>query len=139
MRHSTNDTLLARLQAKDEQAIADLADNYGAKIYQLAFRYLRNKEDAEEVTQDVLFKVYRKVGDFRGDAALSSWIYRITFNAAMSRMRTARYQRAQSDDRQTTTTDEQRNPTPRDVPDESELADERIFRSQLRRRVLHAI
>src|SRR3982750_1980945 len=76
--------LLARLKRGDEQALADLADEFGTKIYQLAFRYLRNKEDAEEVTQDVLFKVYRKVGAFRGDAALSSWIYRITFNAAMA-------------------------------------------------------
>src|SRR5437870_8626043 len=101
MRHSTNDTLLARLQAKDERAVADLADNYGAKIYQLAFRYLRNKEDAEEVTQDVLYNVYRKAADFRGDAALSSWIYRITFNAAMSRLRTARYQRSAEDARRT--------------------------------------
>src|SRR6058998_1030945 len=93
--------LLARLQSGDERALTDLADAYSSKIYQLAFRYLRNKEDAEEVTQDVLFKVYRKVDAFRGDAALSSWIYRITFNAAMSRLRTAKYQRAQDDDRRT--------------------------------------
>ena len=91
--------LLARLQAGDERALADLSDAYSSKIYQLAFRYLRNKEDAEEITQDVLFKVYRKVDAFRGDAQLSSWIYRITFNAAMSRLRTARYQRAQAEDR----------------------------------------
>src|SRR5215213_6737235 len=88
-----NDELLARLQSGDEQALADLADLYSSKIYQLAFRYLRNKEDAEEVTQDVLFKGYRKIGEVPGDAALSSWIYRITFNAAMSRLRTAQYQR----------------------------------------------
>src|SRR3954467_914877 len=91
--------LLARLKRGDEQALVDLADEFGTKIYQLAFRYLRNKEDAEEITQDVLFKVYRKVDAFRGDAQLSSWIYRITFNAAMSRLRTARYQRAQAEDR----------------------------------------
>src|SRR3989442_7424645 len=97
---STQDELLERLKSGDEQALADLADEYGTKIYQLAFRYLRNKEDAEEVTQDVLFKVYRKVDAFRGDAALSSWIYRITFNAAMSRLRTAKYQRAQDEARQ---------------------------------------
>src|SRR6267378_1049295 len=95
----SHDDLLARLKSGDEGALAELADEFGAKIYQLAFRYLRNKEDAEEVTQDVLFKVYRKVDAFRGDAALSSWIYRITFNAAMSRLRTARYQRAQAEDR----------------------------------------
>jgi len=78
--------LIERLQSGDDRALGDLADVYGGKIFQLAFRYLRNKEDAEEITQDVLFKVYRKVGAFRGDAALSSWIYRITFNAAMSRL-----------------------------------------------------
>src|SRR5438552_14354248 len=94
-----DDDLLTRLKARDEQALAELADKYGSNIYQLAFRYLRNKEDAEEVTQDVLFKVYRKVDAFRGDAALSSWIYRITFNAAMSRLRTAQYQRSQEEDR----------------------------------------
>src|SRR6516225_4826594 len=97
---SEND-LLERLKAGDEEAMVELAETYSSKIYQLAFRYLRNKEDAEEVTQDVLFKVYRKVGAFRGDAALSSWIYRITFNAAMSRLRTAKYQRAQDEERQT--------------------------------------
>ena len=79
MRDTKDELLLARLQAGDESALRDLAETFGSKIYQLAFRYLRNKEDAEEVRQDVLFKVYRKVGDFRGDAALSSWIYRITF------------------------------------------------------------
>src|SRR6186997_2465184 len=120
------DTLLSRLQAGDEQALSDLADEFGTKIYQLAFRYLRNKEDAEEVTQDVLFKVYRKVGEFRGDAALSSWIYRITFNAAMSRLRTAQYQRAQAEDRREAAidTDTMGEPTrPVDVADWTDLAD----------------
>ena len=137
-----DDDLLTRLKARDEQALAELADKYGSKIYQLAFRYLRNKEDAEEVTQDVLFKVYRKVDAFRGDAALSSWIYRITFNAAMSRVRTAKYQRAQIDERReaTTETDAQGEPSrPRDVADWSDLADERVFRTQLRTRVFRAI
>jgi len=46
MRDPRNDELLSRLQAGDDQALSDLADAYGSKIYQLAFRYLRNKEDA---------------------------------------------------------------------------------------------
>jgi RNA polymerase sigma-70 factor (ECF subfamily) len=135
--------LLARLQAGDERALADLADAYSSKIYQLAFRYLRNKEDAEEITQDVLFKVYRKVDAFRGDAQLSSWIYRITFNAAMSRLRTARYQRTQAEDRRAAAAaDEDGSNLPTrtpDVADWSDMADERVLRSQLRKRVFSAI
>jgi len=139
---SAQDQLLARLKSGDERALADLADEYGAKIYQLAFRYLRNKEDAEEVTQDVLFKVYRKVEAFRGDAALSSWIYRITFNAAMSRLRTAKYQRTQDDERHgaSASGDAHGEPSrPKEVADWSDMADEQVLRSQLRKRVVSAI
>jgi RNA polymerase sigma-70 factor (ECF subfamily) len=140
---SADDDLLARLKAGDARALADLADAYSSRIYQLAFRYLRNKEDAEEITQDVLFKVYRKVDAFRGDAQLSSWIYRITFNAAMSRLRTARYQRAQAEDRRAAaTTEEDASSTPSrmaDVADWSDMADEHVLRSQVRRRVFRAI
>ena len=139
MRDPQNDELLSRLQSGDERALSDLADAYGTKIYQLAFRYLRNKEDAEEVTQDVLFKVYRKVGTFRGDAALSSWIYRITFNAAMSRLRTAQYQRSQEEDRQMASEDADASKPSPEVADWSDMADERVLRSQLRRRVFRAI
>ena len=142
MRDSTSDdTLLTRPQAGDELAVADLAQRYSSKIYQLAFRYLHNREDAEEVTQDVLYKVYRKVGAFRGDAALSSWIYRITFNAAMSRLRTSRYQQARDEERQTASAeqDELGMTTRRDVADWSAMADENVLRSQLRRRVFRAV
>ena len=97
MRDPQNDQLLSRLQSGDERALAELADAYGTKIFQLAFRYLRNKEDAEEVTQDVLFKVYRKVGEFRGDAALPDLSHHVQRrNVAV---RTAG-QQAREDDRQ---------------------------------------
>jgi RNA polymerase sigma-70 factor (ECF subfamily) len=135
----TDDELLTRLKAGDEQAVSDLADRYGSKVHQLAFRYLRNREDAEEVTQDVLFKVCRKVGEFRGDAALSSWIYRITFNAAMSRLRSSRFLRMQEDVSAVSADGEQTLDGHREIVDASTLADEDVFRSQLRRRVFRAI
>src|SRR5687767_13955696 len=94
MRQQVSDSeLVARMQAGDGLAVEQLSTTYGPRIHQLAFRYLKNWEDAEEVTQDVLMKVHRKIDAFRGDAALSSWIYRITFNTAMSRLRTARFTR----------------------------------------------
>jgi RNA polymerase sigma-70 factor, ECF subfamily len=131
-----DNALLNRLQAGDERAVGELVDTYGQRIYQLAFRYLRNREDAEEVTQDVLFKVIRKVAEFRGDAALSSWIYRITFNTAMSRLRTAKHHTLPSDE--PVTVDGTRR-IKREPADWSEMADERVFRAELRRRVLRAI
>src|SRR5262245_65312598 len=87
--------LIEGLQARDEAAVHELAERYGPRIYQLALRQMKNPEDAEEVTQDVLLKVYRKIGAFRGDSALSSWIYRITFNTAMARLRASKLERSE--------------------------------------------
>ena len=93
MRQPAEQELIGRMQAGDSTAVTELASTYGPRIHQLAFRYFKNWEDAEEVTQDVLMKVHRKIDAFRGDAALSSWIYRITFNTAMSRLRNGRFSR----------------------------------------------
>lgn len=139
MNQPTSDAqLLERLQAGDAEAMRELADSFSARIYQLAFRYLRNREDAEEVTQDVLYKIYRKVGAFRGDAALSSWIYRITFNSAMSRLRTAGHQRALQEAQQAAIAEERGQPV-QEPADWSDMADEQVFRGELRERMLQAI
>src|SRR5262245_66435393 len=132
MRDPKQDDLLTRLKQGQESAMVELAETYSSKIYQLAFRYLRNKEDAEEVTQDVMYKVYRKVGAFRGDAALSSWIYRITFNTAMSRLRTAKYQRTQDETELISSDGDTMTPNHREPVDGTGLADEQLFRAQLR-------
>jgi RNA polymerase sigma-70 factor (ECF subfamily) len=135
--------LIARLQAGDDTAVQDLADRYGARIYQLALRHMKNREDAEEVTQDVLMKVYRKVGNFRGDAALSSWIYRITFNTAMSRLRNSRLARAADQERERALAADASNGsqprTARQPADWSRMPDESLLRLQLREAVANAI
>jgi RNA polymerase sigma-70 factor, ECF subfamily len=135
----SEEVLLQRLQAGDENAMAELAETFAPRIHQLAFRHLRNREDAEELTQDVLFKVYRKVADFRGDAAVSSWIYRITFNGAMSRLRSPRYRRVHEDGRSAPYERQRKTFRGPEIADSSDAADERVFRSQLRRRTMHAI
>ena len=135
--------LIARLRAGDEQSVRELGERYGSRIYQLALRQMKNREDAEEVTQDVLLKVYRKVGAFRGDAALSSWIYRITFNTAMSRLRTNRLARAAAQERdrvEAAQNDESKNLRARLEPvDWSSMPDEELLRGQLRSAVADAI
>lgn len=133
----TTGNLVERLRAHDPGAVTDLSASYGAKVYQLAFRYLKNREDAEEVAQDVLLKVYQKIDAFRGDAALSSWIYRITFNAAMSRLREFK-QNLPSVPDQTPDADGG-PPVKREVIDWSPLADEGVFRSEMRRTLVRAL
>jgi RNA polymerase sigma-70 factor (ECF subfamily) len=128
--------LVGRMRARDGSAVADLASLYGPRIQQLAFRYLRNWEDAEEVAQDVLMKVYRKIDAFRGDAALSSWIYRITFNTAMSRLRHQRAGRAVELHAEPFETFDAAPPEPADW---TELADDQVMRAQMRQQLVGAL
>lgn len=130
---TTDAALVERLRAGDASAVADLSQRYGAKIFQLAFRYMKNREDAEEVAQDVLLKVFKKIEAFRGDAQLSSWIYRITFNTAMSRLRTLRFSRpAEVPERTITMHDGDEMESKRvDVEDGSPIPDETYMRTQL--------
>jgi RNA polymerase sigma-70 factor, ECF subfamily len=132
--------LIEQLQAGLPGAVETLASVYGSKVYQLAFRYMKNREDAEEVTQDVLLKVVNKVEAFRGDAALSSWIYRITFNTAMSRLRNGKFTRpAEVSEHEIGQDQEDGVRRPREAADWSSLADEAYLRTQLRGRLAEAM
>lgn len=131
--------LIGRMQSGDPAAVSELASTYGPRIHQLAFRYMKNWEDAEEVTQDVLLKVHRKIDAFRGDAALSSWIYRITFNTAMSRLRTGRQTRAAEQPRPDAGQSDSMPRAPREPADWSSLADDHVLRREMRERLLTAL
>jgi RNA polymerase sigma-70 factor (ECF subfamily) len=138
MRQASENQLIGRMQAGDATAVAELSSTYGPRIHQLAFRYLKNWEDAEEVAQDVLLKVHKKIGLFRGDAALSSWIYRITFNTAMSRLRTSRYSRPREVQPWELST-ENGDMTALEPADWSSLADDHVLRAQMRARLIEAL
>jgi RNA polymerase sigma-70 factor (ECF subfamily) len=65
---------------------------HAARVYNLARRMLNNDTDAEDVSQDVLLQVVRKLDTFRGDAELTTWLHRVTVNAALAlRRRRARH------------------------------------------------
>jgi len=139
MRQQNADSqLIGRMQAGDGTAVADLASTFGPRIHQLALRYVKNWEDAEEVTQDVLMKVSRKIDAFRGDAALSSWIYRITFNTAMSRLRSTRMSRMTEVQKPELSSQEPAR-TPAEPADWSSLADDHVLRAQMRDRLIESL
>ena len=87
-RNMSDDTeLLAGLRRGDAAVIELLMRTYADRVYRLAFGITRNGADAQEVVQDVFLTVFRKHESFEGRSAVSSWIYRITMNAALNKRR----------------------------------------------------
>jgi RNA polymerase sigma-70 factor, ECF subfamily len=74
--------LLEALRRRDATAAERLVSTFGDRTYRLAIGITGNQQDAEEAVQDAFWSVIHKIDTFRGDAALGSWIYRITANAA---------------------------------------------------------
>jgi RNA polymerase sigma-70 factor (ECF subfamily) len=87
---------LVRTERRDE-AIALLLPAFRRKIFGLAYSFLRDREAAEDVTQEVFIKVWRALPAFDGRAALSTWIYTIARNASLSALRARRPQSSLSD------------------------------------------
>ena len=79
--------IIERFTKGDLDAFQELVSKYEAKVFNLAMRSTRNREDSEEVLQDVFVTVYKKVRGFEGKAAFSSWLYRVTVNAACMKLR----------------------------------------------------
>ena len=79
--------LISQLKARDDAALETLMAQYEAKVFGLARRVTGNREDAEEVLQDVFLTVVQKIETFRGDSKLSTWIYRVATNAALMKLR----------------------------------------------------
>src|SRR5213594_3766503 len=86
-RPSAEGRLVARLRQADPAAFEEVVTLYEAKVYGLARGLTRNDEDAQDAVQDTFLSVFRSVKSFKGDSSLSTWIYRITVNAALMKMR----------------------------------------------------
>jgi RNA polymerase sigma factor (sigma-70 family) len=79
--------LIQLLRAGDELAFKSLVANYQDLVYNTALGVVQNSADAEDVTQEVFIQVFRSIDQFKGDARLSTWIYRITTTKALDHIR----------------------------------------------------
>src|SRR5712664_4438744 len=86
-------TLVEQLRRWDAGAAETLVSTYGDRVYRLAIRITGHASDAEEVVQDALWAVSRKIDTCRGTAAFGYWVYRITANAAYQKLRGRRSRR----------------------------------------------
>ena len=79
--------LLSRIQAGDKAACAECIEIHSPAVYRLALRLMENEDEAEDVVQETFFNAFKAIDSFEGRASLATWLYRITYNAAMMRLR----------------------------------------------------
>lgn len=77
--------LIARCKAGDRLAFDELISAHQERVFNVAYRLMGNYDEALDLTQEVFLNCFRKIGSFKGDSALSTWLYRITVNTAKNR------------------------------------------------------
>jgi len=85
----------------DHNAYALLIERYKSYVFTLTFRFIKNREDAEEVSQDIFVKAYRSLADFRGTAKFSTWLYTIVNTTCITFLRKKRLDVKSLDDERT--------------------------------------
>src|SRR5205085_4800354 len=80
MKHLSDQELMRIVQAGDYSPASEIYERYSGRIYNFAFRFLRNSEAAEDAVQEVFVKMMKHASQFHGDAKLSTWLFSITAN-----------------------------------------------------------
>jgi RNA polymerase sigma-70 factor (ECF subfamily) len=89
MKHLSDQELMRLVQAGDFSPASEIYDRYSSRIYNFAYRFLRNSEAAEDATQEVFVKMLKHANQFHGDAKLSTWLFSITANWCRDYLRKA--------------------------------------------------
>lgn len=79
--------LIEAIQNGDTKAYTQLVNRYKDLVYTLAIRMLKHREEAEEVAQDTFIKVFKSLDKFKGDSKFSTWIYKVTYNTCLDRIK----------------------------------------------------
>lgn len=85
--------LIDQIKNGDTKAFAILVNQYKDLVFTLAMKMVKNREEAEEVSQDTFIKVYTSLDKFNGDSKFSTWIYKVTYNTCLDRLK--KYKREQ--------------------------------------------
>jgi RNA polymerase sigma factor (sigma-70 family) len=81
------------LRGGNRGAFKELFDRFSALVYNVSYRMLQNKQDAEDVSQEVLFQAFKSVKHFRGESQLSTWFYRMAVNRSLNHQRKRKLER----------------------------------------------
>lgn len=82
-----DEELIIQLREKNEAAFKWLVESYNTKVFNTVLNIVQDTTEAEDIAQEVFIKVFESIGSFRGDASLSTWIYRISVHKSLDRLR----------------------------------------------------
>ncbi|MDR0348392.1 MAG: RNA polymerase sigma factor [Tannerella sp.] len=92
MKHLTDTYYIEKIQAGETASFAVLLERYSQPVFSMIIKIIGNREDAEELTQDVFLKAYRSLQSFQGESRFSTWLYRIAYNTAVSATRKKKHE-----------------------------------------------
>jgi RNA polymerase sigma-70 factor (ECF subfamily) len=83
----TDQELISKISNQDHLALKELVDRYQESVLNTCYNLMGNRQDAEDVTQEVFFQIYKSISRFRQESKLSTWIYRIAVNRSLNFIR----------------------------------------------------
>jgi RNA polymerase sigma factor (sigma-70 family) len=98
----TDTEVIRKVLAGEQSLFAQLVQRYQSYVFTLVHRFTDNREDAEEISQDVFVKAYRSLADFRGEAKFSTWLYTIVRTSCITFLRKKRLDTTSLDNERTT-------------------------------------
>ncbi len=132
----SDERLIERFKEGDEQAFDMLVRRYEQKVYQYAYRLTLNPDDAADVVAETFLRMYNSLKRFRGDAQLSTWLYRVVSNVFYDfRKREQRHQHLSLE----VPNEEDEEPAERPIPDERIDLEEHALQQERRRVLMEAI
>ena len=93
--------IIYRILSGDSNAYGELVKKYQNYVFTLALRFTHNREDAEEVAQDIFIKAYKSLADFKGNSKFSTWLYTIVYTTSITFLRKKRLETTSIDDENT--------------------------------------
>ena len=93
----TEDALIQAALTQEVGAWKTLLTQYGGKMYGIALRFLSNEKEAEDIIQEVWLLISQKLCDFRGDSKLGTWIYRVTANKCLEKIRSGKKEKEKTE------------------------------------------
>ena len=87
MKAEIENIVIEKIKSGDYNACNFIVDKYKAFVYNICIRIVKNREDAEEIAQDSFIKAFKSIEGFKFESKFSTWLYRITFNNAISKTR----------------------------------------------------